>query len=254
MCSQDWKIILVCLALWYIYKLLSKDGSQVLSLHHPCQAQCPAQSLSLVHVTWRKMSLDSFTFFFHYLPYILSIDTCVCVCEGKRDHLYFFIIFCFLAPPHPSAPWSVMPEIPCTEPCQWASIQSPSSFYPRQTCRHKWAWVVPVCFVEIGPYYTHQFLAESPSTHLLECYFILHDQHWPVHEQTRSNLLHHATVERHSRCFPFLPRQKPHSDKHKVMWCSQPPREEQISMEIFPSPDREPIVWQSCLDILKRLL
>ena len=66
---------------------------------------------------------------------------------------------------------------------------------------------------------------------------------WPaltsLHEQMHSNLLHHPPVERRSRCFRFLPRQKPHSNKHKVMWCSRPPHKAQISVWIFPPLDRE---------------
>ena len=105
MCSQDWKITVVCLALWYIYKLLSKDGSWLLSLHHPCQAQCPAQSLSLIHDRWKKKKVTWVLYlFFNYLPYLLSIIhvyVCVCVCVRVKERESTCISLSFILLPLP---------------------------------------------------------------------------------------------------------------------------------------------------------
>lgn len=89
-----------------------------------------------------------------------------------------------------------------------------------------------VYFVEIE-HHTLQFLSESPPSHLLELYFTLLERHMLVHEQMHHNLLSYCLVERHALCFPFFPHEKPDSNKHKVVWCLQPPCKPQISTCIF---------------------
>lgn len=94
--------------------------------------------------------------------------------------------------------------------------------------------MVTVWFVEIGSHYIHQFLAESPSSHLLECYFILYDQHWLVY-MSRCTVIYSITPC--GEAVTLLPISPPSETTQQ---------QAQISVWIFPPLDRELI----CLAIL----